>query len=91
MVMGYKTSHGPITPPPRTAGIYAEAESRPVPNLSTPAIYRQEETRDFVGRARNKGTNLGMFRGLQAIDENVGKLLDRPGRTAPGRIDFAAG
>ena len=75
MVMGYKTSHGPFTPPPRTENIYADVVQRPVPNLKTPAIYMKDETRDFANRAGNKGTNLGMFRGLRAIDENVGKLL----------------
>ncbi len=75
MVIGYKTSHGPFTPPPRTENIYAGAEQRPVPNLKSPAIYHEEETREFANRPGNKGTNLGMFRGLRAIDENVGKLL----------------
>lgn len=90
LVLGYKTCHGPFTPPPRTANAYPEAQARTVPNLNVPAIYKRDVATD--GRqgkkkaaarsdeaADSKGatvkTNLGMFRGLKAIDENVGKLL----------------
>lgn len=82
LVLGYKTCHGPFTPPERHANTYGEAEARAVPNLTTPAIYRNvvegytgskpvtvEPGKDTVK------TNLGMFRGLRAIDENVGKLM----------------
>lgn len=75
IVLGFKTCHGPFTPPPRTAEAYGDAPSRSVPNLGVPAIYKEVETRDFSKRAGNVGTNLGMFRGLKAIDENVGKIL----------------
>lgn len=74
LVLGFKTCHGPFTPPPRTATLYEGAEARAVPNLKVPAIYKEVETRDFS--SRNGGaTNLGMFRGLKAVDENVGKVM----------------
>ncbi|MBA4015625.1 MAG: hypothetical protein C0483_00405 [Pirellula sp.] len=93
LVVGFKTCHGPFTPPERTAKAYEGDEARAVPNLDVKAAYRKDELEDAVppaapqkgngkkaakiaakGTART-GTNLGMFRGLRAIDENVGKLL----------------
>lgn len=88
LVLGFKTCHGPFTPPPRTAETYGDAEARVVPNLQTPAIYKTVE--DAAPATKKKAaakaapvdpnaktvkTNLGMFRGLRAIDENVGKIL----------------
>ncbi len=83
LVLGYKTCHGPFTPPPRTEETYGDAEARVVPNLTVPAIYRRDEAGGRPGRAAEAAadgaatvrTNLGMFRGLRAIDENVGKVL----------------
>lgn len=91
LVLGYKTCHGPFTPPPRTEKTYSDAEARVVPNLNTTAIYKSNAALDAPAtkkkaaakatglvdpNAKTVRTNLGMFRGLRAIDENVGKLLD---------------
>lgn len=76
LVVGFKTCHGPFEPPERTAQTYADVEARPVPNLGLPPAYqalRAGGKRAAAG-AKSK-TNLGMFRGLRAVDENVGKLL----------------
>ena len=87
LVVGFKTCHGPFTPPERTAAAYDGEQARDVPNLGANAVYRQveEEAAEPKGKGKKKpvaqmglakaGTNLGMFRGLRAIDENVGKLL----------------
>src|SRR5581483_4175360 len=76
LVVGYKTCHGPFEPPERTSGDYADAEARPVPNLNLPAVYRGEAAREKPKAALTpRKINYGMFRGLRAIDENVGKLL----------------
>lgn len=74
IVLGYKTCHGPFTPPPRTEGDYPNALARVVPNLTLPAIYKEDQTAKPID-AESVATNLGMFRGLKAIDQNVGKLL----------------
>lgn len=82
LVLGYKTCHGPFTPPERHAQTYGEAEAKKVPNLATPAIYRNV-VEGFTGSKPVNAepgkdtvkTNLGMLRGLKAIDENVGKLM----------------
>ncbi|MBW8885429.1 MAG: sulfatase-like hydrolase/transferase, partial [Planctomycetia bacterium] len=39
LVVGYKSAHGPFTPPPRLADKYSSQESRPSPNTSVPPIY----------------------------------------------------
>ena len=91
LVLGYKTCHGPFTPPERTEKSYADAEARVVPNLNVPAIYKRDDANgtssgtkksvpatkvtEGAAQAATVKTNLGMFRGLRAIDENVGKLL----------------
>ena len=74
IVLGYKTCHGPFTPPPRTAGDYKESQAKVVPNLEIAAIYKEDRTTKPIG-GDQVPTNLGMFQGLKAIDENVGKLL----------------
>lgn len=75
IVLGYKTCHGPFTPPPRTESDYQDAQARVVPNLGVPAIYKEDQTVKPIS-TESVPTNLGMFRGLKAIDENVGKLLE---------------
>ena len=89
LVLGYKTCHGPFTPPPRHADTYGDAQARAVPNLATKAIYRQDggEGAAKSKRAKTPGnpaapvagggvpTNLGMFRCIAAVDDNIGRLL----------------
>jgi arylsulfatase A-like enzyme len=76
IVLGYKTCHGPFTPPERTAKDYSDAQARFVSNLTTTAIYKDDRTIKPI-EGESVPTNLGMFRGLKAIDQNVGKLLDQ--------------
>jgi arylsulfatase A-like enzyme len=84
LVIGYKTCHGPFTPPERHQDTYGEASARVVPNLTTPAIYRPVGGKrtgtnqvNLDSDQKMVKTNLGMFRGLRAIDENVGRILDQ--------------
>lgn len=82
LVLGYKSSHGPFEPPPRAATRFAGAQARPVPNLGVPAIYREGSAANASGKGTalvtEKGEtrlNLGYFRTLSAIDDNIGRLL----------------
>lgn len=84
LVIGYKTCHGPFTPPERHQNTYGEASARVVPNLTTPAIYRPVGGKGaganqvkIASDQKMVKTNLGMFRGLRAIDENVGRILSQ--------------
>jgi arylsulfatase A-like enzyme len=81
LILGYKTCHGPFTPPPRHEQTYQGEEARRVPNLGVRAAYRAADAGPS-GKANaapadspTVPTNLGMFRGITAIDDNVGKLL----------------
>lgn len=77
LAVGFKAVHGPFDPPPRHKDTFAGEEARPVPNLKTKAIYRQDgEEPAKKKKAAGKGTNLGYFRCLAAADDNLGKLLD---------------
>jgi arylsulfatase A-like enzyme len=80
LVLGFKTCHGPFEPPPRAAEYYEGQEARGVPNLQTPAIYLDPERKSQIAQGeppQKAKTNLGYFRGLRAIDENVGKLMQK--------------
>jgi arylsulfatase A-like enzyme len=79
LAVGFKATHGPFDPPPRHKDTFAGAEARPVPNLNSKAIYRQdgdEAAKKKKKAAAKGGTNLGYFRCIAAIDDNLGKLLD---------------
>jgi arylsulfatase A-like enzyme len=76
LVVGYKSAHAPSQPPPRHSGDYEGGSARPVPNLESPAAYRAGRARPSARNSpREAPTDLGYFRCLAAVDENVGKLL----------------
>ena len=78
MILGLKTCHGPFTPPPRNEKDYEGALARNVPNYGVPAIYAAAGPNGAKGKqtdAKEVPTNLGMFRGINSVDDNVGKLL----------------
>lgn len=78
MILGLKTCHGPFTPPPRHEKAYEGALARNVPNFGVPAIYSPAGPNGAKGKqtdAKEVPTNLGMFRGINGVDDNVGKLL----------------
>jgi arylsulfatase A-like enzyme len=84
LILGYKTCHGPFTPPPRHEKTYEGDEARRVPNLGVRPPYRLAEAAPAGAKKKIAAiasdsptvpTNLNMFRGITAIDDNVGKLL----------------
>ena len=80
MVLGFKTCHGPFTPPPRHEKAYEGEQARAVPNLGLKPPYLKAvgPKAAATAAAAPKGlvpTNLGMFRGINAVDDNVGRLL----------------
>ncbi|NDB06843.1 MAG: arylsulfatase, partial [Acidimicrobiia bacterium] len=78
MILGFKTCHGPFTPPPRNEKDYEGALARTTPNYGLPAIYAKAGPNGAKGKAtdaKEVSTNLGMFRGINSVDDNVGKLL----------------
>lgn len=82
VTLGFKASHGPFSPPERAQSRFAGAQARPVPNLSSRAVYRGGDADTAAGKGSalvsvKGGTqlNLGYFRCLSAADDNFGRLL----------------
>jgi len=77
LVVGYKTTHGPFEPPERCKNTYEGEEARSAPNLGVKAIYRAGAALKNLSPAAAGGvkTNLGYFRCITAMDDNVGRLL----------------
>lgn len=87
IVLGFKSCHGPFEPPERAKDRFAGARARPVPNLDVRAVYRDSsDTGPVAGKlstVSNDGkatdgtypVNLGYFRCISAIDDNLGRLL----------------
>lgn len=75
LVVGFKAPHGPFTPPKRLADAFAGELSRRVPNLGLPPGFNRD-----LGKKKDVGeqvpVNLGMFRCIAAVDDNLGKVLD---------------
>jgi arylsulfatase A-like enzyme len=77
MVIGYKATHGPFTPPPRREKDYEGEQARAVPNLNAQAIYRKEsQGQETPETGALRKVNLDYFRCVTAADDNVGRVLD---------------
>ncbi|MBI4582070.1 MAG: sulfatase [Planctomycetes bacterium] len=96
LALGFKTCHGPFSPPPRRASDYEGAKARPVPNLGSAAPYRKETGPEgrvgasFAGDGSPK--LLDYMRCITAMDENVGRVmaeLDRLGAADNTVVVFA--
>jgi arylsulfatase A-like enzyme len=81
--LGFKSPHGPRggeNLPERVRGLYANAESRPVPNLDVPAIFdreaKQESDNKLRREARQSEGHRAYMRHITAIDQCVGRVLD---------------
>ncbi len=67
-----------------------------MPNLQSPAVYLDPERKSQLAQSdlpEKTKANLGYFRGLRAIDENVGKLmqkLDALGLTANTMVIYSS-
>jgi arylsulfatase A-like enzyme len=73
LVVGYKTAHGPFEPPDRRKEDFAGQAFQPVPSLGLTALYRAGAGGEAL-RAKGRA-NLGYFRCLAGMDDNVGRLL----------------
>jgi arylsulfatase A-like enzyme len=82
MVVGFKSPHGPrggANLPERLRTKFAGEASRPVPNLSSPAIYRPGAASPTATKAAPVPqvieAHLDYFRHIAGCDENLGRLL----------------
>ena len=81
--LGFKSPHGPRggeSLPERDRGLYANAESRPVPNLNVPAIFDREAKQELNNKVRREARQFeghrAYMRHITAIDQCVGRVLD---------------
>jgi arylsulfatase A-like enzyme len=79
--LGFKSPHGPRggkNLPERVRGLYADAESRPVPNMEVPAIFKYAVDPESKNRERKAGKSFEgdreYMRHITAIDQCIGRL-----------------
>ena len=70
LMLGYKSSHAPHTPPPWATNLYSTASAQPVPNLTVAPPYRTNIANTGDATVRN------YHRCLTAMDAGVGRILD---------------
>jgi arylsulfatase A-like enzyme len=75
-VVGYKSPHGPRTPPPRAAKRFAGETARPAPNMDAKPPYKAAGARPGAANAQWGDAQLNYFRTVSAVDDNLGRLLD---------------
>lgn len=77
VVVGFKSPHGPRTPPERAAKRFAGETLRPVPNLDVRPPYREPPGKEKGRPATVAGDGmLSYFRCISAIDDCLGRILD---------------
>ncbi|MBI5832544.1 MAG: sulfatase-like hydrolase/transferase [Armatimonadetes bacterium] len=75
LCVGFKAAHGPFEPPAAHRADYEGQEARTVPNMAKTAVYRPEAKPPTEPLGASAKVNLGYFRCLTAMDDNVGRLL----------------
>jgi arylsulfatase A-like enzyme len=74
--IGYKTPHGPWTPPARAKERFNEVVARSAPNLNQPAIYSGKAAGPTPAATVPLGDNArNYFRCVSALDDNLTRLL----------------
>jgi arylsulfatase A-like enzyme len=69
--VGYKSAHGPTTPPGWASNLYSTSVSREVPNLAVPPPFRTNIAANSETAKRN------YHRCITAADQGIGRILDR--------------
>jgi len=99
LIVGFKTTHGPFTPPERAAERFEGESVRPARNQDRPPPYRAQMAKAATAKKKKKaatpptGRNLGYFRCVSSADDNLGRLmstLDELGLTEDTVLVFAS-
>jgi arylsulfatase A-like enzyme len=69
--LGYKSPHGPTTPPDWATNLYTTSASRAVPNLTVPPPYRTNIANN------SEATKRDYHRCITGADAGLGRILDR--------------
>lgn len=75
LAVGFKAPHGPFTPPKRLATAFAGELARGVPSLGVPPGFNTDLGRKKDAGGKTVKVNLGYFRCIAGVDDNVGKVL----------------
>ncbi len=75
VVLGFKTPHVPLEPPPRAKDRFTGEKWRTVPSMNDRAPYREPPAATAAPNIE-RATPLNYFRCISAIDDNVGRVLD---------------
>ncbi|MES2695700.1 MAG: sulfatase [Verrucomicrobiota bacterium] len=92
LVLGFKTPHVPLDPPPRAKERFTGEEWHLVPSMHDRAIYRDPPAANAAPNAK-RATPINYFRCVSAIDDNVGRvlaLLDELGLTENTLIVYSS-
>ncbi len=78
MVVGFKTPHGPFTPPARAKERFKDAQARVVPNCTVPPPYDEQVKQRLANLQLGETVpvNLDYMRCVSAMDECLGRILD---------------
>lgn len=79
LVVGFKSPHGPFTPPERASERFTDKKARAVPNLASPAPYSKRSlnrTEQVDKNATEVPASLEYMRCISGIDDCVGRLLN---------------
>lgn len=74
LVVGFKSPHGPFDPPARLKDRFAGEQARRAPNADSPPPYPRPE-RPPAKATPTVPVNLGYFRCIAGVDDNVGRIL----------------
>lgn len=77
ITVGFKSPHGPPTPPERFANYYGAQKSRTVPSLGIPPIFFQTPNTEYPLTPPGMTSGFENYhRCVHAADENLGKILN---------------
>jgi len=71
LLLGYKSTHTPHTPPGWATSLYSTSSALPTPNTGIPAVYRTKIATPDDAKVRD------YHRCLTAVDADIGRILDR--------------
>jgi arylsulfatase A-like enzyme len=81
LVVGFKSAHGPFTPPERLAEKYADNAARPAPNMNVPAPYAGKFTAPRAGKTKpGKPGKGGKGKAKAKVGPAASLAHDAPGR-----------
>jgi len=77
LVVGFKSPHGPWSPPDRLKEKFANEKASTVPNLGIAPAFNPDQGKNLKRPTEEQvDVNLNYFRCIAGVDDNVGRILD---------------